>query len=151
MFDCLHGICHRIERFYRWFSAACPLFIYIINIRFLNVTGILQHDIAQGGRRRGGVNWAAKPVFDQVGKVAAMIDMRVRKDHGINRLGIKRKILITLVSIGASTLKQPTVQQKFAAIDFDQMFGTGHCACCTIEGNFHHSSNLDNSLRIDSP
>ena len=51
---------------------------------FLQVAGVGKDDAAQIDRRRRGVNRAAESLFHQARNPAAVVEMRVRQDDGID-------------------------------------------------------------------
>jgi hypothetical protein len=73
---------------------------------------IQQHNI---GEVRGGVGCKYLPpesLPHQVGQVAAVVDMRVGKDHCIDGLGIEREFQVALVRLLARPLEQTALQQQ---------------------------------------
>ena len=77
LLNCSSRIHLGVKRFHGWFSAAVAFLVDIFRIGFLDVRGIQQHDLAQRGGWRGGVDRSGETALDQVGQVAAVIDVRV--------------------------------------------------------------------------
>ena len=80
--------------------------VNIFRIRFLDMTGVHQHDVCQvsGGVRA--VNRALVAVPDQVGQVAAVIDVGVREDQGIDLSRVERELAVALVGVVPAALEQ---------------------------------------------
>jgi hypothetical protein len=65
-------------------------------------------------------------MLDEIGQVATMIDMRVRKDHSIHAARIISKIQISDIRFAAATLIQPTVEKEAVSIDLQQVLAARH-------------------------
>jgi hypothetical protein len=79
-----------------------------------------------------------KPVLGQVGQVAAVVDVRVGKDHHIDRRRDRSgEAAVHLIGVLARSLIEPAIQQDALAVDLQQMLGTGGGAGGTAEFEFH--------------
>jgi hypothetical protein len=54
---------------------------------------------------------------EQVGKIATVIDVGMRKHHGIDFLRLEPEILILFVGVFAPALVEPAVEQDLLTID----------------------------------
>ena len=101
-----------------------PLFALAVEVGsvfLLNLGRIAQHDRRQGPRRWGAVDRSIEAVADQMGQVTAVIDVGVAEQHGVDVLGAKGKLLVTLAALGSMALEQPAVQQQRAAAGVNLM------------------------------
>lgn len=106
-------------------------------ITFLNVCRVGQHHGAKVARCIGGENVAAESLLGQVGKIAAVIDVRMRKHHDIDGLGIEGKFLIDFKSFRTPALIEAAIEEDALAVDVDQVLRSRGRTCSTMEGNFH--------------
>ena len=73
-------------------------------IAFLDMSGIHQHYIDQVGSGQSAMDIAFESFFYQIGDIADMVDMGMRKNQGIDGCRIKGKIQVTLIGIFTSAL-----------------------------------------------
>ena len=64
---------------------------------------------------------AREAVLYQRGKVAGVIDMRVRQKHCRDRSGRNRQMAVQAIGFLAAALRQTTIQQILPAIHFQVM------------------------------
>jgi hypothetical protein len=89
----------------------------------------------------GAKNPSGKTIFHQFGNKAGMINMRMRKNQGINVFWIKTKIIIHAVGITAHALEHTAVEQNFAAVlKGDEVFGAGYSLGSAMKSNLHPCS-----------
>ena len=62
----------------------------------LDLGRVFEHDAGQVARGKSAVDVAIESLAAKVGEVAAMIDMRMAENHGIDGLGIEREVAIAL-------------------------------------------------------
>jgi len=87
--QCALGILGRIQRhrvpiFQAHRFAMLPALVQKLRVFFLNVSRVAQHPVAEVDGRRSRVDGAGEAVLQQHGQLAAVVDVRVRKDHRIN-------------------------------------------------------------------
>jgi hypothetical protein len=72
---------------------------------------VAQHDVGQVHSSVGGVNRPFVTVADQVGQVAAVVYVGVRKQHGIQILDVEMKMPVALEGFLSAALEQAAFQQ----------------------------------------
>ena len=98
-------------------------------IFFLNMAAVWQQNFAQITCTPAGMHMTRKPFFHQQGQVAAVIQMGMGQQYGINLIGCygqrspiaKPQLLVAL--------KQTAVHQHMFAVVLNQVFGTGDGTC----------------------
>jgi hypothetical protein len=71
------------------------------------------------------VDFAGVTLFDEIGQIARVIDVRVAQNHGVNLPGVKRKTTIALDGFLTVTLEQTAFEQKAMAVDLKQVHRAG--------------------------
>jgi hypothetical protein len=66
-----------------------------------------------------------------------VINVGVRKYHGINAGGIKEKIPVPSAGLLAFTLIQAAIEEETLAVHADQMLRTGYCLGCAVKTDLH--------------
>ena len=70
----------------------------------------------------------AKSGRDQPRQVAAMVEVRVGEDDGVDRGGVDRQRLPVALAQLLETLKQPAVDEDAMAVHLEQVLRAGHGA-----------------------
>src|SRR4030042_3353487 len=104
---------------------------------------IYQHDVRQVGSSSCGENWAMAALFHQVGQVAAVVNVCVRKDDCIDFAWVKGKVAVTFIRFLPPPLVKATVQQQVVSIYRQQMLRTGNSLGCPVKIDPHHASSLE--------
>ncbi len=119
---------HRHDRIFLsvdWFLVAQTLFptffIDVFDIVFLDVPGIAQHDVRKVNTGIGGINRSAEALFDQVGNVAAVVDVGMAEDHRVNLRRFEWEIQINPIRLFAFSLVGTAIQQEFVSVMLDQV------------------------------
>ena len=131
------GVVHRVERDDRLEALAVGLLVQVGGVLLLDVRGVAQHDRAERGRGGRGVDRAAVALARERGQVAAVVDVRVGKDHGIETADVEREAAVDLARLLAAALEQPAVAQDPRAVDFEEMLGAGHRVHAAEKMDFH--------------
>ena len=121
------GILFGVERQRRVMLAEAAL-VRELRVLFLQVRGVGQHQLAQVGRAAGAVHRALEALRDEPRQPAGVIDVRVRQDDGVDRLGRDRQRRPVALPQLLQALEQSAVEQDALAIDLEQMLGAGHRA-----------------------
>ena len=108
-----------------------------VDVAFVDVRRIWQHDAAQVPRGGCGEDVAGKAALAQVGQVSAVVDVRVGEHHHIDLRRIKGEVAVALKGLLPSPLVQAAVQQDALAVHSDEMFRARGGACGTAESQFH--------------
>jgi len=85
----------------------------------------------------GGVDGAGVPVFDEVGKVAGVVDVGVAEDDGIDGARVEGEVAVALEGFFARALVEAAFEQDSAAVDLDQVHGAGDGLCRSVKGYVH--------------
>ncbi len=136
------GVFLRVERSHRPVVAAdgfamLAAAVYEFRVLFLQERRIGEHRQAQidGGGR--GVDRALKSVLDQARQIAAVVDVRVREDDGVDRGRRKRKLAVARERLLAASLIETTVEQILPAAGLDMMHRPGDGLVGAPESEFH--------------
>src|SRR5947207_2821332 len=99
----------------------------------LNASGVAEHDGRQVARGSRAVDRAVKTLADKIGQVAAVIDVGMAEDNGIERRRLKGE-----VNFGARTPFAETsgaaIQKDAFAAGLDKVHRTGNGLSGTEEG-----------------
>src|SRR5437588_9347746 len=123
--DRLFGIGVAVERFDRRKILFGPLLGNVLRVSALNFRRIDQHDAGQIARGIGAVNISIISLAAEIGKIAAMIDVRMAEYHRVESARIKGEVAIALHRFVAPTLKQSALEEDLLAIDFEKVHGAG--------------------------
>ena len=105
-------------------------------VLLLNVRRVQQHDAAQifcSGRAMD----RAVVSFAQARQLARVIQMRMAQDDGVHLLRVERQNFIERLRFLAMALEQTAFEQKFFAVDLDEIHGAGGRARRAEEVDFH--------------
>ena len=103
-------------------------------VLFLDLGGIGQHDPQQVARRRRTEDRPIKPLSRQRGQVAAMVDVGVAEDDGVDLVRMEGEVAVALPGLLAAALVQSAVEEDFVVADLQQVHRTGHAAGRPPEG-----------------
>src|SRR5690606_12186182 len=87
---------------------------------------------------------------DQVWEVAAVIDVRVREDDGVQAAGIKGEAAVADKRLFPRALVQPAVEQYTPAVDLQKVLRSRDCLGGAVKVDFH-SCALFMASRISCP
>src|SRR5262249_33406564 len=108
--------------------AGFTFLVEVLGVFLLNFAGIGHHDRGEVARRGRAVDGAVKALPDEVGQVAAVIDVRVAQDEGIYLSGAEWKMAVALARLVAFALVEAAVEQHTAAGGLDQVHRAGNRA-----------------------
>ena len=111
-----------------------------IRIAFLDVRRIAQHPIAKVDGGRGGVDRAGESVLDHRRQIAAVVDMRVRKDDGVDGGSVEGQMAVLLVRLFAPALIETAIEQNPLAAGLYQVHGPGDSPGGAPKRYFHYPS-----------
>jgi len=98
---------------------------------------VFEHDAGQIAGGKGAVDVALEALAAEVGQIAAVVDVRVAQDHGVNLPRVEGKAAVTLGGLLAMPLEQAAFEQEPLAVDLDQVHRAGGGAGGAEEMNFH--------------
>src|SRR3989338_962633 len=93
----------------------------VVSIFLFDARGIGQEDACQVARRFRGENLSTKSMLVEKRKIAAMVEMGMGQDHGLNRGGIHRKRCPVLESEFFQTLEKTAIYEKAFPVGFHEM------------------------------
>ncbi len=120
------SILHAIERRHGRQALFAALFIHVLHIPFVNMCRVFEHNICQIRAGVSGIDWTVEALLDEVGQVAAVVNMRMGEHHSIDAGWVKGEVLVDGVSLLALTLKKAAIQQELMPVHFQQMHRSGH-------------------------
>ncbi len=129
------------------FATVVPL-VQKFGVVLLNVRRVAQHPVAQIHRGGRGIDRPGESAFDQGGKIAAVVDVGVRKHHGVYGGARKRQIAILLVGFFAASLIHAAIQQEALPGSLDPVHRSGDLTGSTPECELQFSSGTVNSSRV---
>ena len=103
-----------------------------LGVFFLQMAAVGQHDGAQIDRRRRRIDRPPEALLHQPRNPAAVVQVRMRQDHGLNARRRNRQWLPVALAPFLLPLEQPAVHQHLRAVlaRVDQVLGAGHRAGC---------------------
>ena len=78
---------------------------------------------------------AAKAVAVEAGQEPAVIDVRVREQHGVDRARVEGELAVEDLGLGAPSLEQSAVEQKAPPLELEQMPRAGDRPRGAVEGD----------------
>ena len=115
----LFSILGRIKRLDRRLAFLRPFFGDILGVSALNFGGIFEHNRGEIARGERAVDVSVVALATEVWQIAAMVDVRMAEDNGIDLLRIERKIAITLDGFVTFALEQAAFEEEALLIDFE--------------------------------
>ena len=88
------------------------MFVEPLQISRLDARGVGEHDLAEITRREGRVDVSLETVARERGKVAAVVDVGVGEDHGVDARGIEGEVTVAVVCFVAAALVEATIQKN---------------------------------------
>src|SRR5262249_21156022 len=83
----------------------------------------------------GAINRAGEALLDEVGQVAAVVDVRVAEQDGVDVARAERELRIAAAALGPVALEQPAVQQQRLPAGVHPVHGAGDGAGGAPEGD----------------
>jgi hypothetical protein len=123
---------HPVERFAAGLSLAFPL--QKLEILFLDMRRIGQHDGTKVPGCRCGVNGTVKTAIDEQGKATRVVDVRVAENDPVNPPRVEGQILVELGRFLPPALEETSVKQNPGPRCLQQMHAPGNLARRTVKG-----------------
>lgn len=114
-----------------------PYFIDELDIAFLYIGRIGQHNIGEVHGCRGAVYIAVKSLLDQVRQVTKMVNVGMRYDHIVQGSRVEVEIEVTLIGLCSATLEHATIQQEMESVYIEEVTGAGDVSDGTVKGEFN--------------
>jgi hypothetical protein len=131
------GVGRAIERLDRLFARGAPAAIQIRGVLLLDLRRVHQHDARDLGGGRRDEDRAVEPVADEDRQPAAVIEVAVREDDGVDRAKIVRQVLVDPPGLLARSLVQAEVEQNAEAVHFQEVTRPGDGAIGAAELDAH--------------
>ena len=107
------------------------LLIVHAHILFLNERRVREHKCTEVPRSRRTIDIAFESQLNDIRNETGMVNMRMRKDDAVQRLGIKTEVSVVCVRFHALTLIHTAIEQDgMARIGRDKMLTTRYFARC---------------------
>ena len=116
---------------------AFAVFVEPLDVHFMDVGGVGEHDAAEVAGGGGGVDVAVEAVVAELGEVAAVVDVGVGEDDAVDLFGVEGEGAIAFHGLGAAALEEAAVEEDALAVDFEEVLRTGGGAGGTAEFDFH--------------
>ena len=132
------GVGDGVERFDGVFAFslfAFMAFFLVLGVFFLDVGRIEHDDGGDFGSGAGGVDFAVEAFLDQFGQPAAMVEVSVGEQDGVD-LARRDGELIPVAVLEGAFLEETAVDEEFEAVDLQEMAGTGDILGGAEEGDF---------------
>jgi hypothetical protein len=133
-------VLERVQRLGVVLSAAAEAARAHFRILFLQRARVAQHDAGELARRRGRDHLASKAALDQQRNAAAVIEMRVRQQHEIDRGGIEAELGGIALLHRIAALEQAAIDEDALAAAFEQMARAGDLARGSVAGQRDHGA-----------
>jgi hypothetical protein len=78
--------------------------IQVVGVLLVNLGRIAEHHRGQGAGRCGAPNRAGEALLDQIGQVAAVVNMGMAQQHPVNVPGTEGKVAVSLNRLSPRTL-----------------------------------------------
>ena len=106
-----------------------------LGLALLDARGVLQHDGDQVARRRGAVDRPREALADEIGQVAAVVDMGMAEQHRIDIRRRERELPIAFVHFLALPEHQPAIEQDACIGGFDEVHRAGDGLGGAVKGD----------------
>src|SRR2546429_6386660 len=126
-----------IERLDGWQTFLRSFFGDILGVGALDLGGIFEHDRGQVARGERAVDVPGVTLAAEVRQIAAVVDVRVAEDDGIQRLGVEGKVAVPLDGFVAFALEQSALEQEPLPVYFEKEHRAGRGAGGAEEVDFH--------------
>jgi hypothetical protein len=127
------GVLFRVER-ERGLVLTEAALVRELRVFLLQVRRVGQHQPAEIERAAGAVHGALEALRHEARQPAAVIDMRVREDDGVDRLGGDRQRRPVAQAKLLQSLEQSAVEQDPLAVYFEEVLGARDSARSSEEG-----------------
>ncbi len=104
------GVSACIQGLQQWFAAFCALLVFPLNVLFVDIARIRQHDFAKCLARVLGKDRTFVTTLDEQRESPRVVNVRVAKDDGIDLIDGKRKRLAIRFLSFAPALHQTTLE-----------------------------------------
>ena len=135
--QCAVGVIGSVERVGGRQPRAVVPFVKKFDVFLQDVRRVKQHGVCQVDGGGGTVDRPTESVLHQQRKSAAVIDVRVRKNHRVSARCGKRKVPVAFFGFFPVALIHPAIQQVAFAVGFHLMHGPGDSPCGSPKGKFH--------------
>ena len=126
-----------VERFDKFFQRAGTPAVFALSVGLLQVRGIKQNEFGNFDGRLRGVNFFGKTGFDEKRQASAVVEVRVRQNHGVQLFHGDSRRNAVCGRIGGKSLKDSAVDEDFRFFVVNEEAGAGHAAGGTV-GYYSH-------------
>lgn len=116
---------------------AFAVFVEPLDVHFMDVSGVREHDAAEVASGGGGVDIAGEAVVAELREVPAVVDVGVGEDDAVDLFGVEGEGAVAFHGLGTSALVETAIEEDALAVDFEEMLRAGRGACGTAEFDLH--------------
>ena len=130
----LHGVGYGVDGLHLRTAGPLVLAVLVLRVLLLDVGGVLQHDVQQVRCQPRGDNAALKPVFDEHGDAAGVVDVGVGHQHHVDAARVEGKGgVVDLIA----ALLQTAVHQDLLSVDLQTMAAAGDALVSAVKAQLH--------------
>ena len=115
-----------VERFEKIFPLLPSRAVDLLDVFFLDMSAVHQHDRAEITGGRCAYDITGKTVFYQARDVSGMVDMRMRENEDVDGFCFTGPLTVELIGFFAFSLEQPAIKKYSVPIHFDQVSPPRH-------------------------
>ena len=104
--------------------------VQICGIFNLNLGGVAEHDVRQSARGRCAINRADEALLDEIRQIAAMVDMGMAQQDGVDLFWPERKLAVAAMAFASASLEEPAIEQQGLSARIDPVHRAGHGPGC---------------------
>ena len=130
----LHGVGHGVDGLHLRTAGPLVLAVLVLRVLLLDVGGVLQHDVQQVRCQPRGDDAALKPVFDEHGDAAGVVDVGVGHQHHVDAARVEGQSgVVDLIA----ALLQAAVHQDLLSVDLQTMAAAGDALVSAVKAQLH--------------
>jgi len=132
------GLLFGIDGIYGSFSPGNPPLVENLDITFVDMAAVGQHDAAKVAGGHGAHHRSPESPLVEIGYQSRVIDMGMRKNHMVDLRGLKAQIAVHLFRFHPFPLKHPAVQKNLLPVlNGDEVLAPGHFTGGSQKLNLH--------------
>jgi len=118
-------------------TAGGEVLVEVEGVFLLDVGGVVEHDFGDVESRRSAEDGAGETGFDESGEIAAVVDVGVREDDGVEVAGVAGELFVFLSCFGSVSLKESAVEEEAELSAFDKVLAAGDFLGGPVKGDLH--------------
>src|SRR5262245_330766 len=114
----------------------------MLRVFLLDVHAVEQHDVGDVGRCVGAEDRSPVAATEKTRQIAAVIDVRMREDDGIEMRRIVKEVLVLAPRLGSVPLKQAAIQKHLELSTLDHVLAASDFPRRTAKRDLHEDAFL---------